>query len=188
MLVRSRVGSDVWKGSVSSIDWKNPTTGSNQNTMDGGSDVSTASKYPFYVTLDSSDGLLMGQHVYIEPDHGQGQRQEGIHLPAYYINDADTSPWVWAQDKNGKLEKRSLTLGTYEETLATYPVESGLTTEDYIAYPDETLTVGMICVPYDQRTFKPDDSNASGGGVKQPESGGGAVTDGAATDNTVTEG
>ena len=49
--------------------------------MDGGSDVSTASKYPFYVTLDSSDGLLMGQHVYIEPDHGQGQRQEGIHLP-----------------------------------------------------------------------------------------------------------
>ncbi len=28
---------------------------------------------------------------------GQGQRQEGIHLPAYYINDADTSPWVWAQ-------------------------------------------------------------------------------------------
>ena len=188
VLVRSRVGSDVWKGSVSSIDWKNPTTGSNQNTMDGGSDVSTASKYPFYVTLDSSDGLLMGQHVYIEPDHGQGQRQEGIHLPAYYINDADTSPWVWAQDKNGKLEKRSLTLGTYEETLATYPVESGLTTEDYIAYPDETLTVGMICVPYDQRTFKPDDSNASGGGVKQPESGGGAVTDGGATDNTVTEG
>ena len=188
VLVRSRVGSDVWKGSVSSIDWKNPATGSNQNTMDGGSDVSTASKYPFYVTLDSSDGLLMGQHVYIEPDHGQGQRQEGIHLPAYYINDADTSPWVWAQDKNGKLEKRSLTLGTYEETLATYPVESGLTTEDYIAYPDETLTVGMICVPYDQRTFKPDDSNASGGGVEQPEGGGGAVTDGTATDNTVTEG
>ena len=104
VLVRSRVGSDVWKGSISSIDWKNPATGSNQNTMDGGSDVSTASKYPFYVTLDSSDGLLMGQHVYIEPDHGQGQRQEGIHLPAYYINDADTSPWVWAQDKNGKLE------------------------------------------------------------------------------------
>ena len=115
--------------------------------MDGGSDVSTTSKYPFYVTLDSSDGLLMGQHVYIEPDHGQGQKQEGIHLPAYYINDADTSPWVWAQDKNGKLEKRSLTLGTYEEDLATYPVESGLAAEDYIAFPDETLTVGMTCVP-----------------------------------------
>ena len=101
---------------------------------------------------------------------------------AYYINDADTSPWVWAQDKNGKLEKRSLTLGTYEETLATYPVESGLTTEDYIAYPDETLTVGMICVPYDQRTFKPDDSNASGGGLDLPEGGDGAVTDGAVTE------
>lgn len=191
VLVRSRVGSDVWKGSVSSIDWKNPTTGSNQNTMDGGSDVSTASKYPFYVTLDSSDGLLMGQHVYIEPDHGQGQRQEGIHLPAYYINDADTSPWVWAQDKNGKLEKRSLTLGTYEEDLATYPVESGLAAEDYIAFPDETLAVGMTCVPYDQSTFEPDgsktpdgsiDQPAMDGGLDLPEGGDGAVTDGAVTE------
>lgn len=197
VLVRSRVGSDVWKGSISSIDWKNPATGSNQNTMDGGSDVSTASKYPFYVTLDSSDGLLMGQHVYIEPDHGQGQRQEGIHLPAYYINDADTSPWVWAQDKNGKLEKRSLTLGTYEEDLATYPVESGLAAEDYIAFPDETLAVGMTCVPYDQSTFEPDgsktpdgsiDQPAMDGGLDLPEGGDGAVTDGTATDNTVTEG
>ena len=185
VVIRSRVSDQTWKGSISSIDWNN----AQQSRSDfGDGDTAMSSKYPFYVTLDSSDGLLMGQHVYIEPDHGQGQRQEGIHLPAYYINDADTSPWVWAQDKNGKLEKRSLTLGTYEETLATYPVESGLTTEDYIAYPDETLTVGMICVPYDQRTFKPDDSNASGGGVEQPEGGGGAVTDGTATDNTVTEG
>ena len=155
VLIRSRVGSDVWKGSVTSIDWKNPVSGGNQSTMDGGSDVSTAGKYPFYVTLDSSDGLLMGQHVYIEPDHGQGQKQEGIHLPAYYINDADTSPWVWAQDKNGKLEKRSLTLGTYEEDLATYPVESGLAAEDYIAYPGETLAVGMTRVPSSRTAAKP---------------------------------
>ena len=28
VLIRSRVGSDVWKGSVTSIDWKNPATGS----------------------------------------------------------------------------------------------------------------------------------------------------------------
>ena len=192
VLVRSRVGSDVWKGSISSIDWKNPTTGSNQSTMDGGSDVSTASKYPFYVTLDSSDGLLMGQHVYIEPDHGQGQKQEGIHLPAYYINDADTSPWVWAQDKNGKLEKRSLTLGTYEEDLATYPVESGLAAEDYIAFPDETLAAGMTCVPYDQSTFEPDGSKTPDGSIDQPAMDGGLDLpeggDGAVTDNTVTEG
>ena len=139
-----------------------------------------------------SDGLLMGQHVYIEPDHGQGQKQEGIHLPAYYINDADTSPWVWAQDKNGKLEKRSLTLGTYEEDLATYPVESGLAAEDYIAFPDETLAVGMTCVPYDQSTFEPDGSKTPDGSIDQPAMDGGLDLpeggDGAVTDNTVTEG
>ena len=31
------------------------------------SDTSLSSKYPFYVTLGESDGLLLGQHVYIEP-------------------------------------------------------------------------------------------------------------------------
>ena len=95
---------------------------------------------------------------------------------------------MWAQDKNGKLEKRSLTLGTYEEDLATYPVESGLAAEDYIAFPDETLAVGMTCVPYDQGTFEPDDSKTPDGsknpdgGLDLPEGGDGAVTDGAATE------
>ena len=92
---------------------------------------------------------------------------------------------MWAQDKNGKLEKRSLTLGTYEEDLATYPVESGLAAEDYIAFPDETLAVGMTCVPYDQSTFEPDgsiDQPAIDGGLDLPEGGDGAVTDGAVTE------
>lgn len=46
VLIRSRVGSDVWKGSVTSIDWKNPVSGGNQSTMDGGSDVSTRQQIP----------------------------------------------------------------------------------------------------------------------------------------------
>ena len=81
--------------------------------------------------------------------------------------------------------------------MATYPVESGLAAEDYIAFPDETLAVGMTCVPYDQSTFEPDgsktpddsktpdgsiDQPAMDGGLDLPEGGDGAVTDGAATE------
>ena len=126
--------------------------------------------------LSSSDGLLMGQHVYIEPDLGQGaQDANTIHLPAYFINDADSSPWVWAQSSSGKLEKRSVTLGEHDAELDTYIVTDGLTASDYIAFPDETLKAGMTCVPYDESTFDPDSSSSG-------------MTDGSMTDGGMADG
>ena len=134
-----------------------------------------SSKYPFYVKLEGKgDGLLMGQHVYIEPDYGQEDETDAnaINLPSYFINDADGSPWVWAKSSKDKLEKRSLKLGEYNGETDTYPVLDGLTAEDYIAFPDDSLKAGMACITYDDATFDP---GASGGEVS-PE-GGGEKTD-----------
>lgn len=165
VIIRSRVSDQTWKGTISSIDWNNPAQSSNNYNYDSGSsDTGNSSKYPFYVELSSSDGLLLGQHVYIEPDLGQDAQSTGIQLPASFINDADSSPWVWAQSSSGKLEKRSLTLGDYNGELDTYAVTDGLTAADYIAYPDDTLKVGMTCVTYDESTFEPDDSVTTPGG------------------------
>lgn len=99
----------------------------------------------------------MGQHVYIEPDYGQEDQQDEnlINLPSYFINDTEGKPWVWAQNSKGKLEKRSVTLGEYNTETDTYPVTDGLTAEDYIAYPDESLKAGMTCITYDEGTFDP---------------------------------
>lgn len=157
VIVRSRVSDESWSGTISSIDWNNPQQNNNSYYYDGSDDTSSSSKYPFYVELDGSEGLLLGQHVYIEPDIGQdGVDTSAINLPEWYINDADSSPWVWAQSERGKLEKRSVTLGDYDADMCTYPVLDGLTADDYIAYPDETLKTGMECVPYDEGTFEPD--------------------------------
>lgn len=164
VVIRARTGNQTWGGTIASIDWNNPAKSSGSNNYDGGSsDTGTSSKYPFYVELDSSDGLLLGQHVYIEPDLGQSDSPTGIQLPAGFINDADASPWVWAQGSNGKLEKRSVTLGEYNGELDTYAVTDGLTASDYIAYPDETLKAGMSCVTYDESTFEPDNSATTPG-------------------------
>ena len=168
VIIRSRVSDQTWKGTISSIDWNNPAQSSNNYKYDSGSsDTGNSSKYPFYVELSSSDGLLLGQHVYIEPDLGQDAQSTGIQLPASFINDADSSPWVWAQSSSGKLEKRSVTLGEYNGELDTYAVTDGLTAADYIAYPDDTLKAGMTCVTYDESTFDPsgDGSYADDGGV-----------------------
>lgn len=165
VVIRARTGNQTWGGTIASIDWNNPAKSSGSNNYDGGSsDTGTSSKYPFYVELDSSDGLLLGQHVYIEPDLGQSDSPTGIQLPAGFINDADASPWVWAQGSNGKLEKRSVTLGEYNGELDTYAVTDGLTASDYIAYPDDTLKAGMSCVTYDESTFEPDNSATTPGG------------------------
>ncbi len=168
VVIRSRVSDQTWKGSIDSIDWNN----AQQTRSDyGDSDTAMSSKYPFYVKLEGKgDGLLMGQHVYIEPDYGQEDETDAnaINLPSYFINDADGNPWVWAKNSKDKLEKRDLTLGEYNGETDTYPVLDGLTAEDYIAFPDDSLKAGMACITYDDATFDP---GASGGEVS-PEGGG----------------
>ena len=163
VIIRSRVSDQTWKGSVDTVDWNNPVQ--QQSYYD--SDTSLSSKYPFYVTLDEGDGLLLGQHVYIEPDYGQEDEQDAsaINLPSYFISDPDGSPWVWAQSSKGKLEKRDLKLGEYNADTDTYPVLEGLTAEDYIAYPDESLKAGMTCVTYDDATFDPGTNGGMDGGM-----------------------
>ena len=58
--VRARAGSGEWSGVVTSIETDKPLQ---QNT--NYYDPAQSSKYPFYVALDSTEGLVVGQHVYI---------------------------------------------------------------------------------------------------------------------------
>lgn len=157
VIVRSRVDNSVtWTGTISMIDWENPQKNNNNNYVSETDEMTSSNKYPFYVELDNAEGLLLGQHVYIEPDYGQDAEEDAntIRMPSWYLNDVDGSAWVWAQDDKGLLEKRSVTLGEYDEMMDTYVIESGLTPDDYIAFPDDTLQAGMTCVPYDENAFE----------------------------------
>ena len=69
---------------------------------------------------------------------------------------------MWAQNSKGKLEKRNITLGEYNTETDTYPVTDGLTAEDYIAYPDDSLKAGMTCITYDDATFDPSAGGSTG--------------------------
>ena len=153
VLIHSRVDDSVWKGSVSMIDWQNPVQ--QENMYYSEQDTVASSKYAFYVELENDEGLMMGQHVYLEMNYGEGiESGSGIQLPSYYLNDAEGEPWVWAQGKNGNLEKREVVLGEYLEDMDTYYIESGLEITDYIAFPEDILEEGMSCVTYDEATFE----------------------------------
>ena len=150
VILRSRLDdTQTWTGSISKIDTESTQTDSNSAYMyDGSSSGDSASKYSFYVTLDSTDGLMLGQHLYIEPDYGQGtaEEKEGLWLYDYYIVQDDGDPYVWAADKKNRLEKRKVELGEYDENLGEYEIKSGLSEDDLIAFPMQGLYEGVAAV------------------------------------------
>ena len=139
MRMISRVDpSKTWLGTVTLVDYENPVKNddSGRYMMSGSDSSNTASKYPFYVELDSMDGLIMGQHLYLER-YLEGAEATGIPLSSAYVCfEEDESAYVWAENSRGKLEKRSITVGEYNEVSDTYDVTQGLTEDDYIAFPD----------------------------------------------------
>lgn len=145
MMVHSRVDEDLaWSGTVAEIDTQNPVTNDSYYYYAGDSSTMSSS-YNFYVELDEDALLMLGQHVFMEPDIGQTEAKTGIWLPDYYICYEDELTYVWAADKNDELEKREVILGNFDDTLFEYEITSGLTTEDFIAFPDDTLEEGMHC-------------------------------------------
>ena len=161
MVIHSRVDDTVtWKGVVDSIDYKSPTSG--QNSGGGFSDdtddaeMTTTSKYPFYVKIDGLEGLIIGQHVYMTEDLGLEEEAEEIRLSSSFINDAEEDPWVWAE-KNGVLEKRSVTLGEYAEEEDCWVILNGLTADDYIAVPSSTYKEGQPVIENDLAPFEEDE-------------------------------
>ncbi len=149
VIVRSRVDEELtWSGSITKLDTEN-TISNNKNGYysDSSDEMTTSSKYPFYVALDSMDGLILGQHVYIELDMGlQPAEKEGVWLYSYYIVMDDGDPYVWASNGRDKLEKRVVELGEYDENLDQYEIKSGLTEEDLIAFPMPGLYEGVTTV------------------------------------------
>ena len=131
-----------WTGMVTLVDYESATQGSDMDMYYGVATdpMSSSSKYPFYVELDSTEGLLLGQHVYIQVDIGE-QEISGLGLSSFFVVwDEDGSTYVWAE-KNGKLEKRSVVLGDYDPMTDTYLVLEGLSETDYVAFPDPEICV-----------------------------------------------
>lgn len=142
VIIRSRLDENItWNGMISQIDREHPEGNKGNDYYDSGADRAT--KYPFYVELESIDGLMLGQHVYIENDYGQGAAKEGVWLYDFYIIREDGKCYVWVETANGRIEKREIILGEFDDQMLSYEVTAGLSLEDYVAYPEERIVDGM---------------------------------------------
>lgn len=175
-----------WTGVISLVDYGN-TASNEYDEMHGtedGEGLSTSTSYPFYITLDSTEGLLLGQHVYIQistADFGD----DLLRVPENYIMDITTDEeasltvgTVWGVDMDTlTLVKTTVTLGEYDPTYGTYVILEGITAEDYLADPaDEGVAEGAAVVLHSELEYmgmtepaEPTDPTGETGGT-DPES------------------
>ncbi|MDO4459228.1 MAG: efflux RND transporter periplasmic adaptor subunit [Clostridia bacterium] len=144
VVVRSRVDENaMWKATIISI--ANQADENNNSDMGFyygyGSGGDSASNYTFYAELENMEGLMLGQHVYVEEDNGQSEARNGIWIPSYYINTEDST--VWAAQDGGRLFRTKVSLGEYDEQSDVYQIVSGLTEDMYLAFPMDIYVDGM---------------------------------------------
>lgn len=143
--VFSRVSDATWMGTVLSIEMEDTSQNNNNyGYMIGGGvmdSMTTSSNYVFYVELDSVEGLLLGQHVYMEVFAEQPE-MPGLWIPEGFIMDMamneetfETTGTVWVDNGNGRLEQRNVTLGMYDYMTGCYEILSGITEGDFLADP-----------------------------------------------------
>ena len=138
MIVRSRTDeTKFWTGKITEIKTEPNAKQNDMYSMGGSSNSEKASTYPFYISLDSSDGLMLGQHVYIEKNNGTAVKKEGIWLDASYVVMEGDKAYLWVANKNNRLEKREVEVGELDQNLYQYEIKSGVSESDSIAWPME---------------------------------------------------
>ena len=173
VIVHSRLDETLtWKGTIKSIDLEH-TENNNNEYMYGGGGGETTSNYPFYVELENTDGLILGEHVYIEMDYGQTETKSGLWLNEFFVVQDAGGSYVWAENSKGRIEKRKVQLGEYDEDLMRFEILSGITTDDYIAFPEDRFKEGMKTTHSYEELLKYEEEmgGSDGMGVDDPEAG-----------------
>ena len=148
VFLRSRIDESlVLRGTVSEID-TSPQNDNNQNMYYGygmSDEMSSSAKYTFYVEPESLEGFMLGQHILIEMDNGQDDenKKEGLWLySSFVLWDGDRN-YVWAKNGRDQIEKRYVEVGQINDESGDCEILSGLTIDDYIAYPADYIAAGL---------------------------------------------
>ena len=97
------------------------------------SSASNVTYYPYKVFIDENADLQEGAFVSLTYELAEGEEQV-LYLENAFIRTEGKDSYVYVRNAEGLLEKRYIQVGTCVDGYAT-PVYSGLTGEDYIAFP-----------------------------------------------------
>ena len=149
----SRVEEGVyWEGTVLSIDTDQPEENQNDYWYGAVDPMTDSTNYVFFVELDSTEGLLLGQHLYVEL--APAAEKEGLWIPENFLasiefdEEGNMSATVFVAESNGKLALRNVVLGMYDGMDFTYEILEGISGEDYIADPSDSGCTEGASVSY----------------------------------------
>ncbi len=145
VIIKSRLDDSVWKGEITSVDTNPKANSDDMYSYMESDEMTSSSNYAFYVKPESLDGFMLGQHILIELDNGQSEAVEktGIWLYSDFVCKDGDKNYVWAKDEDGEIEKRYFEIGEKDEENGDCEIKSGLSADDYIAYPDSSIKEGM---------------------------------------------
>ena len=142
VILRSRLHQDqIWRGTISRVDLE-PVQNDNGGMYYDMGRGESASRYNFYVDPENSEGLILGQHLYIEMDYGQGEVKDGLYIPSYYLMEENGTYYIWKKASDDTITRAGLQVGEYDEMTDSYRISDGLTVEDYIAFPEDRIQEG----------------------------------------------
>ena len=129
--------------------------------------------------------IVSGIAKFYKPEELVGKQVCFIaNLPPRKMMGMASNGMLLSAEKDGKLEKRTVTVGTFDETYNTYEILDGLAAEDYIAFPEDGMEEGdptTHTMPTEDPSAEPsdgvDDSGTIGDGVDDS----GAIGDSADT-------
>jgi len=143
-----------WDGTVTSIDTDDPSQDESDMWYGGAMDsMNMTSSYVFYTELDSTEGLLLGQHLYVEL--APAEELPGLWIPESFFGEfgfneetGESTASMWVANASGKLESRTVTIGMYDGMSGCYEILSGLTGEEYVADPFDPGCAAGASVTY----------------------------------------
>ena len=174
VVVSSRTDPDKkWSGVVSKVDKEATQDQGGDYYYYGGGGGESSSKYNFYIELENADGLMLGQHLYVElGDNAVSLDPEKIYVPAYYLimteegateTDASGKFYVWKKDGKGRIRKTAITVGNFIPEYFFYEVTDGLSKDDYLAFPDKFIEEGMNTTTNYEEAYFEDNMSDDGG-------------------------
>lgn len=143
-----------WDGTVTSIDTDDASQDNSDIWYGSGSDtMNMSSSYVFYAELDHTEGLLLGQHLYVEL--APPEALAGLWIPESFFTEfgfneetGESTAALWVANSSGKLESRTVTIGMYDGMSGAYEILSGLGAEEYVADPMDSLCQAGASVTY----------------------------------------
>lgn len=178
--ISSRTDSSAtWTGTVTLVDYENPSQGNPNDRYYGNmsDEMTTASRYPFYVQLEDTTGLILGQHVYMELETDPTAFTGPSISSAFIVYEEDGTAYVWVE-RRGNLEKRKVTLGEYDPMTDLQEIVDGLSLDDFIAFPDPELCVEGAPTTHELITTAPEEGDGELNTGDLPMSDGGGITSG----------